>query len=199
MLRALLHRYKQLVLVIGISASLILSSSAFAQKPNPIVKIETSKGDMVFELYPDKAPITVANFLAYVNEGFYDGLIFHRVIKRFAIQTGGYDEDLQEREPTRGTIPNESNNKLWNERFTIAMARQADPDSASSQFYINLGLNMSLNASRGKLGYTVFGKMLEGEHVARSIGKVRTESFGGFEGVPLEPIFVKKATLLNPQ
>lgn len=193
-------------LLAGICLSFFVTTGAFAQqgkttaaaKALPIVRIETTKGTMLFELYPDKAPITVANFLGYVNDGFYNGLIFHRVVKRFAIQTGGYDEDFQEREATRGNIPNESHNKLWNDRFTLAMARQEDPDSASSQFYINLGLNMSLNASRGKPGYTVFGKMLEGEHVALAIGKVATESFGGFENVPKKEIVVKSITLVNP-
>src|SRR5690606_20370188 len=123
------------------------------------VNVKTDKGDFTIELYPDKAPETVANFLGYANRYFYDGLIFHRVVKDFVIQTGGYTFDLSTKE-TDDPVINESDNGLKNRRGTLAMARHADPNSATSQFYINVRDNSSLDASAGKPGYTVFGKVV---------------------------------------
>lgn len=161
---------------------------------HPRVKLETSKGAMVLELYPDKAPKTVANFLDYVKSGFFDGTIFHRVIPGFMIQGGGFTPDMQQK-PTRDPVQNESNNGLSNERGTIAMARTSDPNSATAQFYINVVDNSSLNFSGGRLGYTVFGKVVEGMDVADAISKVPTTRRGRMSDVPQEPVEIQKVTL----
>lgn len=161
----------------------------------PIMTLHTNKGDIAMELRPDKAPLTVANVLQYARDGFYDGLIFHRVVRRFVIQTGGYDVELEPR-PTRDPIPSEAKNGLDNERWTVAMARTSDPDSADSQFFINLKLNMSLDARAGRDGYTVFGKVLEdSQHVVAAIGKIRTRAWGGFPNMPVEPVIIERVSI----
>lgn len=155
----------------------------------PRVKIVTSKGTIVVELNRERAPITVRNFLKYVDAKFYNELIVHRVIKNFMIQAGGYDADLKLKE--EGLLPPirlEANNGLKHERGTIAMARTGDADSATSQFFINLKENKHLNASLGFEGYTVFGKVIEGMDVVDAIAQVETESRGAFADVPKEPI-----------
>ncbi len=160
----------------------------------PRVRIVTSKGTIVVELNREKAPITVRNFLKYVDAKFYNGLIFHRVIKDFMIQGGGYDADLKLKE--EGLLPPirlEANNGLKHERGTIAMARTGDPDSATSQFFINLKENKFLNADLGRDGYTVFGKVVEGMDVVDAIAKVETESRGAFADVPKEAITIISA------
>ena len=165
---------------------------------NPRVAFDTSKGRVVVELYADKAPKTVANFLQYVKSGHYDGVIFHRVIDGFMIQGGGFTPDMSQK-PTRDPIQNEADNGLRNDRGTIAMARTADPNSASAQFFINTVNNDSLN-HRGKTpqgwGYAVFGKVVEGMDVVDQITKVRTGSRGGHQNVPVEAVVIKKATVL---
>ena len=155
----------------------------------PHVVIETSLGTMVATLDEKRAPKTVANFLELVDVGFYDGLIFHRVIAGFVIQTGGYDVEMQRRESSR-EIPNESFNGLKNLKGALSMARLADPDSASSQFFINLNANTHLDALPGKPGYTVFGHLVTGTDVAEAIEFAETGIRQGMAGVPLEPIVI---------
>lgn len=156
-----------------ILTALALASAAFAgtqamAEDYPRVAMKTDLGTYVLELYPDKAPVTVANFLEYVDSRFYDGTIYHRVIPGFVVQGGGLNFDFTVKE-TRDPIVNESNNGLRNDYQTISMARTADPHSASSQFYINLQNNNSLNAAGSKPGYTVFGKVVEGMDIVEKI------------------------------
>jgi peptidyl-prolyl cis-trans isomerase A (cyclophilin A) len=158
---------------------------------NPVVVMETSKGTMKIELYPDKAPETVANFLRYVDDGFYNGTIFHRVIKGFMIQGGGMTPDMSEK-PTRAPIKNESANGLANLRGTLAMARSGDPHSATSQFFINHVTNISLNrGQQNEWGYCVFGKVIDGIDVMDAIAAVPTGNKEEYRNVPLEPVVIK--------
>lgn len=156
--------------------------------------LHTSKGDITIKLYPEQAPISVQNFIDYAKSGFYNDTIFHRVKKRFVIQGGGFTEDL-ERKAVRPPIINESGNGLHNDRWTVAMARTDDPDSATSQFYINLRMNSSLDKRGSKAGYAVFGEVIDGKHVAQDISKQRTEKLPGFDNLPLEPIFINTVEL----
>lgn len=159
---------------------------------NPVVKIETSKGTLTVELWPDKAPQTVANFLAYTDASFFDGTIFHRVIDGFMIQGGGFTPDMNQK-PTRAPVKNEARADAPNARGTLAMARTSDPNSATSQFFINLVDNGFLNHTapnpRG-WGYCVFGKVTDGLPVLDAIGKVRTGNKGGHQDVPVEPVTI---------
>ena len=159
--------------------------------------IETSKGTITLELDEAKAPATVANFAAYAREGFYDGTIFHRVIDGFMIQGGGFTRDMNEKE-TREPIRIESMNGLRNARGTIAMARTMDPDSATSQFFINLVDNDFLDFTAPTVqgyGYAVFGKVTDGMDVVDAIAKARTSSVGPYENVPEEAIVIKRLTV----
>lgn len=157
------------------------------------VIMETSKGTIEIELYPKKAPKTVANFLSYVKDGFYKGTIFHRVIDGFMIQGGGFTADLKKKE-TKAPIKNEANNGLGNDTGTIAMARTSDPHSATAQFFINVNNNSSLNHSgqtpRG-WGYAVFGKVKKGMSVVNQIKKVATGANGPFRDLPTNNIIIK--------
>jgi len=158
---------------------------------NPRVVISTSKGNMTLELDPDKAPETVKNFLAYVDEGFYDGTVFHRVIPGFMIQGGGHLPDLQKKE-TKEPIRNEATNGLKNLRGTISMARTANPHSATSQFFINHADNAMLdNSPQQGWGYAVFGKVIEGMDVLDAIANTPTGNSGGMADVPRETILIK--------
>ena len=166
------------------------------ENKNPRVKLETSMGDIVIELNAEAAPITVKNFLGYVESGFFDGLIFHRVIKDFMIQGGGFTADMQ-RKQTNAPIKNEASNGLKNDRGTIAMARTSDPDSATSQFFINHKDNSFLNYTPTSPGYAVFGKTVEGMDVVDKIAAVRTTSRNGMGDVPVEPVIIKSATVVS--
>ena len=159
--------------------------------PNPVVVIETSMGDMKVELYEDKAPITVKNFLRYVDEKHYDGTIFHRVISDFMIQGGGFEPGMVEKGETHGQIRNEASNGLANERGTIAMARTNNPDSATDQFFINVKNNPDLNRGGNNPGYAVFGKVIEGMDVADKIRQVDTTTVKGHKDVPAEDVVIK--------
>ena len=164
-----------------------------------VVKIETSKGTITVELDAEKAPLSAANFVAYVEDGFYDGVIFHRVIPNFMIQTGGMTSGMSEK-PTKEQIKNEANNGLKNDRGTLAMARTQVPHSASSQFFINLKDNDFLNftsESPAGWGYAVFGKVTEGMDIVDEIAKVKTGNHGGHGDVPLEDITIIKATVVK--
>ena len=166
-----------------------------AAADTPTVRFSTPFGNIDIELYPDKAPLTVRNFLQLVDDGFYDGLVFHRVVANFVIQAGGYDANLNYREPP-GTILNESKNGLPNRKGSIAMARLTDPDSASSQFFINTKHNPNLDATRGKPGYTVFGQVIAGMEVVAEIELVDTHLEGGMSGVPEKDVVISRATRL---
>jgi cyclophilin family peptidyl-prolyl cis-trans isomerase len=178
------------------------STTAMTATANPQVIIKTTAGDIILELYPDKAPVTVQNFLTYVDEGFYSGTIFHRVIKNFMIQGGGLTEDLADKTNKHEPIVNEANNGLSNQKGTIAMARTMVVDSATSQFFINVVDNNFLdykNATPQGYGYCVFGKVLKGMDVVESIRQVRTQTIGGHQDVPVEKIEIISAARLEPQ
>lgn len=160
------------------------------KEPNPMVVIETSKGSITLELDIEKAPESVKNFLQYVDDKFYDGTIFHRVIGNFMIQGGGFITDMTQK-PTRGPIPNEGQNGLKNARGTVAMARTSAPDSATSQFFINVVDNGGLDHPRPDgHGYAVFGKVVEGMDVVDVIKSVKTGIKAGFRDVPVEPVSI---------
>ena len=165
-----------------------------------MVQFETSIGVIKVELYPDKAPVTVKNFLAYVRDGHYDGLVFHRVIRDFMIQGGGFTKEMKERGPKYPPIKNEADNGLKNDRGTLAMARTSVVDSATAQFFINTVNNDFLN-HRSKTpqgyGYAVFGKVIEGMDVVDKIRAVPTASSGMFQDVPKSPVVILKATVVE--
>ena len=178
-----------------VAASLTFASAVAAQTA-PRVKLATSAGDIVVELAPDKAPKTVANFLQYVNDKHYNGTVFHRVIDGFMVQGGGYTADMKEK-PTRAPVPLEASNGLKTDTYTIAMARTNDPNSATSQFFINVKNNAMLDApSPDGHGYTVFGKVVSGKEVVDKIRAVQTGNKGRMQNVPLEPIVIQSATVV---
>ena len=163
------------------------------------VKIETSHGTIVAELDPEKAPVTVENFLKYVREGFYDGTIFHRVIEGFMIQGGGFDDNMQQKK-TLSPIRNEAGNGLKNVKGTLAMARTSVVDSATAQFFINLADNGFLDhrdETQAGYGYAVFGKVVEGMDVVEAIGKVKTGDFRGHQDVPASHVVLEKVTVVE--
>ena len=162
-----------------------------------MVKLTTNFGDITLELNTEKAPITVANFLQYVESGYYDGVIFHRVIDGFMIQGGGFDPNMKQK-ATKAEIKNEADNGLGNDKYTVAMARTSIPDSASSQFFINVGDNDFLNhtaPTSSGWGYCVFGKVVEGMDVVDKIRAVKTTSKAGHRDVPIEAVVIEKASI----
>ena len=173
-------------MLVGLS----LLPTALAQDKNPRVIMDTSAGKVTIELFADKAPITVKNFLQYADDKHYDGTIFHRVIADFMIQGGGMEAGLKEKK-TRDPIKNESTNGLANERGTLAMARTNVPDSATSQFFINVKDNPFLNRAGANAGYAVFGKVVEGMDVVDQIRRVKTGDVGGHENVPLQDVVIR--------
>lgn len=181
----------------------LLSWSALAE--NPIVKLETNVGDITVLLLADKAPKTVDNFLAHVDEGFYENTVFHRVIDNFMVQGGGFDIDLKQKKTERSVV-NESKNRIHNDRGTVAMARTNDPDSAGSQFFINQRNNPRLDWSPYKPGYTVFGKVITGMRIVDFIASSETGNAVGsseigqmpLRDVPLDPIVLLRVTRVSP-
>jgi cyclophilin family peptidyl-prolyl cis-trans isomerase len=171
-----------------------LSSSITVKESDKTLQVEmkTSMGMLVITLLPEQAPITVANFLAYVDDRFYDNSIFHRVIPGFVIQGGGFEDGMRPKK-TKAPITNESSNGLANHRGTLSMARTPDPDSATSQFFINLENNTSLNSSFNKPGYAVFAEVTVGLPIIDMISRVRTGRVQQFRDVPLEPILILSA------
>jgi cyclophilin family peptidyl-prolyl cis-trans isomerase len=160
------------------------------------VKLETTMGDIVIELNEEAAPITVGNFLRYVDEGFYNGTIFHRVIHNFMIQGGGFTVDMVQK-PTHSPIPNEAGNGLKNDRGTVAMARTDNPDSATSQFFVNHKNNDALNyIANRKPGYAVFGSVVNGMDVVDKIAAVKRTRKGPYSNVPVEPVVIKSARVV---
>jgi len=180
--------------MLTVALALLTTNPAAAQDKNPVVLIETSKGKIKIELFADKAPVTVKNFLKYVEDKHYDDTVFHRVISDFMIQGGGMTADLKEKK-TREPIKNESDNGLSNQRGTIAMARTNQPNSATSQFYINVKDNNFLdraNANDG-VGYCVFGRVIDGMDVVDAIRQVQTDAMD----VPVEAVVIKSVRLLD--
>lgn len=183
-------------MAISLAAALAMGTSAFAQSA-PQVKFQTSMGDFTLELYPEKAPKTVENFLQYVKDKHYDGTVFHRVIGSFMVQGGGYTQTMSEK-ATREPIAIESQNGLKNERGTVAMARTQNPNSATAQFFVNVVdngfLNFSAPTTQG-YGYTVFGKVISGMETIDKMRAVPTGNKGMFQNVPNTPIVINSATL----
>ncbi len=196
----LLHRIKTSIrsVILILAALSLLPGTIFANQTNPMIKLTTSKGEITIEMYPDEAPATVQNFLSYIESGFFDGLIFHRVIEGFMIQGGGFTPDMQQKQ-SGDPIQNEADNGLKNETGTLAMARTGDPHSATAQFFINLENNDFLNHT-GKnpqgWGYTVFGKVTEGLDVVKQIGSVSTGRSGPYSDVPVEPVIIENVQVI---
>ena len=194
-----------LLLTFGLLLHVLPVIAADDPEANPRVLMKTSDGDVTIELFADKSPITVENFLQYADEGHYDGTIFHRVISNFMIQGGGFTARLTEK-PTREPIANESSNKLHNTRGTLAMARTSDPDSATAQFFINQRSNLRLDWSPGKDGYTVFGEVIDGMQVVDIIalsdtGAAQVQTTRGpttFQDVPVKPVVILSISRLVP-
>jgi len=197
MKNVLKHHFTQLVF-----AALLMLFSVSAVIAAPLVKLQTNMGDIVIELNEEKAPKTVANFLSYVNDGFYNGTIFHRVIDGFMIQGGGFTEAMQKK-GTKAPVENEANNGLRNDRGTVAMARTNAPHSATAQFFINVVNNDFLNyrsATPQGWGYTVFGKVVQGMDVVDKIRKIPTGPGGPFpKDVPQAPVVIESAMVVQPQ
>ncbi len=187
-------------LVLALSFLFFFTLQADLLKASEIkVLLETSFGNITIELYPDKAPVTVKNFVKYVKSGFYNNTIFHRVIKNFMIQGGGFSLGMKEKESS-GTIINEADNGLKNKIYTIAMARTSEPHSASSQFFINTKRNYALDFNSktdNGWGYCVFGKVVKGENIVKKIENQDTSYKGMYRDVPVFSIVIRKATLLN--
>ena len=178
------------------AAGATLALAALSPQAAPTVEMQTSMGAIVIELDAEKAPLTVKNFLQYAIDGFYNGTIFHRVIEGFMIQGGGFTKDMGEK-PTGAQIPNEAKNGLKNQRGTIAMARRAEPHSATAQFFINHKDNDALDyPSRDGWGYAVFGKVTQGLDVVDKIAKVRTGNRGMFQDVPVEPVVIQSVKVI---
>ena len=184
---------KRHLLAFATAASLAFPALA----ANPTVELKTSQGDIVVEVFADKAPKSAENFVQYVKDGFYDGTVFHRVIDGFMVQGGGFDANMNQK-ATRAPIENEARNGLRNEVGTLAMARTADPHSASSQFFINLVANTALDyPSRDGWGYAVFGKVVKGLDVVQAIAKQPTANRGFHQNVPVEAVIVNSARVLE--
>ena len=181
-------------------AAAALAEPSPAEDPKPRIAFETNLGRFVVELFPEAAPRTVENVLQYVEDGFYDGTVFHRVIPGFMIQGGGFTEDLAKKS-TRSPVPNEADNGLANARGTVAMARTGDPHSATAQFFVNLVDNAYLDHrskdDRG-WGYTVFGRVVEGMEVVDGIAGVPTATRSGMQNVPKDAVVIESARVVEP-
>ncbi len=191
------------------SLAMILGNTAFAatstskegktMSTTPRVNLQTNQGAILIELDAEKAPKTVENFLTYVREGFYDGTIFHRVINNFMIQGGGFEAGMKQKQ-THAPVENEANNGLKNNRYTLAMARTADPHSATAQFFINVADNDFLNFTAptpNGWGYAVFGKVVEGTEIVDKIKTVKTGNKGFHQDVPTDDVVIEKATVVD--
>lgn len=197
------HRIKEDILrktLIIMMAMVLLAGLGEAWAASPRVQMDTSMGVIVLELSPHRAPQTVENFLQYVNDGFYNDTIFHRVIRNFMIQGGGMTADMQ-RKTARPPINNEADNGLKNRKGSIAMARTGDPHSATAQFFINTKDNPNLDHRQKTAqgwGYCVFGRVVKGMEVVSAIEAVKTGSKGGYRDVPLKPVVIRSVTLVKP-
>jgi len=189
----------KMIVVLGALFTLITAGASMAAAANPKVEMETSKGKFVIELFPEKAPETVKNFLNYVEAKYYDGTIFHRVIPKFMIQGGGFTSDMK-RKSAGAPIKNEADNGLKNDRGTIAMARTGDPHSATAQFFINSVNNDFLNhksKTQQGWGYVVFGKVIRGMDVVDAISAVKTVTRGSYRDVPAETVEIDSVRVLK--
>lgn len=187
------RKFTALLLVLSLAAGTNIVYAADA----PHVALKTSMGEIVLELNPEKAPKTVENFLRYVKDGQYNGTIFHRVIDGFMIQGGGFDANMQQK-PTREPIQNEAKNGLKNAPYTVAMARTSVPNSATAQFFINVGNNEALNyPGQDGWGYAVFGKVIKGADVVDKIRQVKTGSNGMYRDVPATPVVIESASIIK--
>ncbi|NHZ64648.1 peptidylprolyl isomerase [Massilia genomosp. 1] len=194
---SLMFRMPLVARFLTLFAGLTLSTAVLASE-TPQVSLKTSMGEIVLELDQAKAPKTVANFLQYVKSGHYKGLIFHRVINDFMIQGGGMDEKMLPRR-TNKPVENEAKNGLLNVPYSVAMARTQDPNSATSQFFINVADNTNLDyPGRDGFGYTVFGKVISGQEVVDKIKGVMVDDVRGNQNVPVTPIVIKSATIVKP-
>ena len=190
---------KQMKFIVKLLLSATFMLSTISAVAAPSVEFRTNQGNFTIELFPEKAPKTVANFLQYVKDGFYENTIFHRVINHFMIQGGGFERDLSEKS-TRAAITNEAGNGLLNQTGTVAMARTADPDSATAQFFVNLIDNQFLDyvgPDPDQIGYCVFGKVTSGIEVIQKIGLTQTNTVGRYSDVPVKPVIIKSAKLLG--
>ena len=187
---------KPLSIGLALAAAITLSGASAAAQP--VVVFETSAGDIHIELEAEAAPVSVENFLAYVDGGFYDNTIFHRVIPGFVIQGGGFDTEFQ-RKPTRDPIVNEADNGLRNKRGTLSMARTQARDSATSQFFVNLADNAFLDHGERDFGYAVFGRVIEGMDVVDRIAAGETARRNGMPDVPVQPVVVESARRLEAE
>jgi cyclophilin family peptidyl-prolyl cis-trans isomerase len=187
--------------IVGLCFVVLGVVASGARAANPIVVMETSMGTIKIELFEDKAPVTVKNFLSYVEDKHYDGLIFHRVIESFMIQGGGFEPGLKKEKKTKDPIKNESDNSLSNTRGTLAMARTSEPNSATSQFFINVKDNTFLDRAmaRDKVGYCVFGRVIEGMDVVDKIKAVKTTTKMGMDDVPENDVTIKSVRLKDKQ
>jgi len=182
--------------LIAASAFMSLIAPAASEAATTRVRIETSMGIIVLELDNDRAPLTVANILAYVKAGHYNGTIFHRVIPGFVIQGGGYTTANVEK-PTRAPVVNEAGNGLSNRRGTLGLARTGDPHSGTAQFYINVGENVALDPQPGRWGYAVFGHVIEGMEVVQKISETPTGVSGPFEDAPIKQVVIEKMEVVE--
>lgn len=191
------RRKATLTLAASALVASFFAAPIWAQNGPPRVKLITNQGDIVLELNPGAAPKTVENFLLYVNDKHFDGTVFHRVMDGFMIQGGGFTADMQQK-PTRAPIPLEAKNGLKNDKYTIAMARTGNPNSATAQFFINVANNDSLNAPKPDgHGYAVFGKVVEGFETVDKIRMVPTGNRGMHQNVPTTPVTITSATVLR--
>lgn len=185
-------------LLLSVIVVLTFTTKSWAEGSNPVVDMQTNLGSITLELFPEQSPETVKNFLSYVDEGFYEGLIFHRTIVGFMIQGGGFNKDLVLKEP-KDPVINESQNGLSNKAGTIAMARTRHPHSATSQFFINAVSNRNLDARGSRFGYTVFGRVTEGMDLVMKISRLPTAPKGMHRDVPVEPIVINKIVRVEPK
>ena len=180
--------------------SWLLAAACGAAEPNPQVRVTTSLGEFVIEVRSDRAPLTAANFLRYVREGFYTNTLFHRVIANFVIQGGGHDATTQQLKPTHENVFNESGNGLQNKRGTVGLARGESAHSGNAQFYVNLVDNPDLDPVPTRWGYTVFGRVVQGMDVIEHIGETPTGAAGPFKGdAPLKPVVIQKMEIIADQ
>jgi cyclophilin family peptidyl-prolyl cis-trans isomerase len=191
-------RTRTALLATLLAAASLLSAAGRADEPNPHVKVTTSLGEFVIEVRQDRAPMTGANFLRYVREGFYSGTLFHRVVANFVIQGGGHDAASYALKPTHENVFNESGNGLQNKRGAVGMARGELPHSGNAQFYVNLVDNPDLDPVPTRWGYTVFGRIVQGMDVIDRIGETPTGAVGPFKSdAPLKPVVIEKVEIIS--
>ncbi|HYX73409.1 MAG TPA: peptidylprolyl isomerase [Steroidobacteraceae bacterium] len=192
---------KRIGLLAGVLlGSLLLSAACRAAEPTTQVRVTTSMGEFVIEVRNDRAPLTAANFLRYVREGFYTNTLFHRVIANFVIQGGGHDATTQQLKPTHDPVFNESGNGLQNKRGTVGLARGESPHSGNAQFYVNLVDNPDLDPVPTRWGYTVFGRVVQGMEVIEHIAETPTGAMGPFKSdSPLKPVVIEKMEIISGQ